>query len=156
SLAGRCKEVRRPMACLLRRPFFFACAALVSVATVARPGGTQPAPPPPPAASAKPADVVDTAPIVDAVQKLTADVQRWGGTSSVRAVDLATGRVLVAMDDHRAMNPASNAKLATAAAALRVLGAHHRFLTGLYGRLDSDAIDELVLRSDGDPSLRTA
>ncbi len=53
------------------------------------------------------------------------------------------------------MNPASNAKLLTAAAALRVLGGEHRFLTGLYGRVDSDAIDELVLRGDGDPSLRT-
>jgi D-alanyl-D-alanine carboxypeptidase/D-alanyl-D-alanine-endopeptidase (penicillin-binding protein 4) len=111
--------------------------------------------PPLPAASAA-IPAVDKAPIDDAIQRLAADVQRWGGTLSVHVVDVGTGATLAALDEGRALNPASNAKLATAAAALRVLGAQHRFQTGLYGRIDGDTMGELVLRGDGDPSLRTA
>ncbi len=140
-----------------------AAATLLGVATMARPGGTQPAPASGavgPAASATtaapaPAAVIDPAPIQDAIQKLAVDVGRLGGAAGVHVIDLRTGGTIAALDEHRAFNPASNAKLMTAAAALRVLGAQHRFLTGLYGRIDEDRVDQLVLRGDGDPSLRT-
>jgi D-alanyl-D-alanine carboxypeptidase/D-alanyl-D-alanine-endopeptidase (penicillin-binding protein 4) len=137
-------------------PKLLAAAALLGVSALARPGGTQPGPP-----SARdgvdhaPPARVDPAPIDDAIQSLAGDVKRWGGVVSVHVVDVATGAGIAALDEHRALNPASNAKLVTAAAALRVLGGHHRFLTGLYGRIESEAVDELVLRGDGDPSLRT-
>ena len=126
-----------------------AAAALLSVTAIAPPGGTQPSAP---AAAA----CVDAAPLKDAVARLTADVTRWGGTVGVHVIDVQSGKTIAAVGEHRAFNPASNAKLATAAAALRVLGGQHRFLTGLYGRIQGDSVHELVLRGDGDPSLRTA
>jgi serine-type D-Ala-D-Ala carboxypeptidase/endopeptidase (penicillin-binding protein 4) len=143
----------------MRRALFTA-AALFALSTLAAPGAADP---PPPAPSAAPATTgpstaprVDPAPILDAMQKLAADVQRWGGSVGVSVIDLRTGEPLAALAEHQAYNPASNAKLATAAAALRVLGAQHRFLTGLYGAIEADGVDDLVLRGDGDPSLRTA
>ncbi len=60
-----------------------AAASLLGVATFARPGGTQP---PAPSATAR----VDAAPIDDAIQKLAADVQRWGGALGVHVVDVDT------------------------------------------------------------------
>ena len=137
-----------------------AAATLLGAATLARPGGTQPAPPSAgggalgAVAPGAPAGI-DPAPIDDAIQKLAAEVRRLGGAVGVHVIDVRTGSTIAALDEHRAFNPASNAKLMTAAAALRVLGGQHRFLTGLYGRIDDDRIDELVLRGDGDPSLRT-
>src|SRR5262245_12790606 len=112
-----------------------ALSALLAVSTLARPGGTQTPPPGeayrPPAPLAAPAPSrVDPVPIEEAIQKLAADVQRWGGTVGVHVVDVATGAAVAGLDERRAFNPASNAKLWTAAAALRVLGGSHRFLTG--------------------------
>ena len=142
----------------MRRALFTA-GALLALLTLPAPGAADP--PPPPRSRAGPgtpstAPRVDPAPILDAIQKLAADVQRWGGSVGVSVIDLRTGETLAALADHQAYNPASNAKLATAAAALRVLGAQHRFLTGLYGAIEADGVDDLVLRGDGDPSLRTA
>jgi D-alanyl-D-alanine carboxypeptidase/D-alanyl-D-alanine-endopeptidase (penicillin-binding protein 4) len=141
-----------------RWPLALAFSLLLGVSTLARPGGTQPAPSPAtgPAGEAAAATRVDPAPIQDAIQKLAADVQRWGGSVGVHVVDVSSGVTIAALDERRAFNPASNAKLYTAAAALRVLGGQHRFLTGLYGRIDGDTVHELVLRGDGDPSLRTS
>lgn len=126
-----------------------ATAALLAFTAITRPGGAQPSAP---AASA----AIDAAPIKDAVARLAADVARWGGTVGVHVIDVQTGATLASLAEHRAFNPASNAKLVTAAAALRTLGGQHRFLTGLYGKIQGDAVEELVLRGDGDPSLRTA
>jgi D-alanyl-D-alanine carboxypeptidase/D-alanyl-D-alanine-endopeptidase (penicillin-binding protein 4) len=143
-----------------RRSLALAALALLCASTLARLGGTQPPVPAPPhlggGAGAASVGGVDRAPIEEAIQKLTADVQRWGGSVGVHLVDVSTGGTIAALDNHRAFNPASNAKLLTAAAALRVLGGHHRFLTGLYGKIEGDAVDDLVLRGDGDPSLCTA
>jgi D-alanyl-D-alanine carboxypeptidase/D-alanyl-D-alanine-endopeptidase (penicillin-binding protein 4) len=135
-----------PRTGLRSSPRAVAVAALLTVAAVARPGGTQPAP----------AARVDAAPIKEAVAALAADVARWGGTVGVSVIDVQSGEALMSMSEHRPFNPASNAKLLTAAAALRILGGQHRFLTGLYGRIDGDTVESLVLRGDGDPSLRTA
>jgi len=70
--------------------------------------------------------------------------------------DLADGRVLAAHNAESAFIPASVTKLATAAAALEILGGAHRFETrvrvhgGLAnGRLDGD----LILEGGGDPLL---
>ena len=92
----------------------------------------------------------------EAVKKLASEVHEWGGTLGVSVVDLATGKELASFQADQPRNPASNAKLVTAAAALRVLGPGHRFVTGLYGKLSGDTVDELVLRGDGDPSFRSA
>lgn len=125
-----------------------AVAVVLGLTALAPPSAAQPAPAAPPR--------VDPAPIQEAIAQLAADVLRWGGTVGVHVVDLRSGDTIAALGEHRAFNPASNAKLVTAAAALRLLGGQHRFLTGLYGRIQADTVDELVLRGDGDPSLKTA
>ncbi len=134
-----------------------AIAALIGLGTLARLGEGQPEPKP--AASAAvavaPKEPVDPAAIDAAMKKLLADVKGWGGTAGVSVIDVSTGATIAASSEHAAFNPASNAKLATAAAAIRLLGPQHRFLTGLYGKLNGDSVDELVLRGDGDPSLTT-
>jgi D-alanyl-D-alanine carboxypeptidase/D-alanyl-D-alanine-endopeptidase (penicillin-binding protein 4) len=159
-----------------------ALAVALGLSALARTGGGQPEPPKPsaaptegpksasPTAPAPPAPspvagepiaapgatrkTIDPAGVVEAVRKLSADVQRWGGSAGVLVVDVPTGAVLAASNEHAAFNPASNAKLVTAVAALRALGPQHRFLTGLYGKQAGDTVEELVLRGQGDPSLR--
>jgi D-alanyl-D-alanine carboxypeptidase/D-alanyl-D-alanine-endopeptidase (penicillin-binding protein 4) len=88
-----------------------------------------------------------------AIDKLEADVKGWGGSVGVALVDVGTGKTIAVRNEHVAKNPASNAKLFTAFAALKLRGPAYRFKTGLYGKLDGDRVPELVLRGDGDPSL---
>ncbi len=143
-----------------------ALAALVALSTLARPGGSQPpgpgvAPPggsaadPPPTSAAGSTAPIDPTGARRRVEQLEANVKRWGGRVGVIAIDIASGATLVALDEHGLYNPASNAKLFTAATALRVLGPSHRYLTGLYGAPSGDTVPELVLRGSGDPSLGT-
>ncbi len=71
--------------------------------------------------------------------------------------DVDTGQILASFHEHTAVNPASNAKLYTAAAALATLHGDHRFETALLGTLRGSSITgNLVLRGYGDPSLTTA
>jgi D-alanyl-D-alanine carboxypeptidase/D-alanyl-D-alanine-endopeptidase (penicillin-binding protein 4) len=138
-------------------------AVLVALTATARPASIAKASPPapapagssaPPAAGPAPAPAaLDAEPVKKAVAKLAADVKGWGGSAGVAIIDMDKDTLIAALDEHAAFNPASNAKLVTAAAALRVLGPGHRWLTGLYGKLDGDRVPELVLRGDGDPSL---
>ncbi len=91
-----------------------------------------------------------------ALDRLAEDADELGGTVGVAFVDVETGRTLAARDELEPMNPASNAKIPTAVAALEVLGAEHRFTTGLYGKLDDGTVRRLVLRGTGDPGLEAA
>lgn len=101
------------------------------------------------------ANAVVTRPSLDeAVRALVEGARREGGTVGVAIVDVATGDRLAAESPSAPLNPASNAKLATAAAALAHLGPGHRWLTGLYGTRRGDLVPELVLRGQGDPTLR--
>ncbi|KYF85568.1 D-alanyl-D-alanine carboxypeptidase [Sorangium cellulosum] len=153
--------------------------ALLLSSTLARPGGSQPsdgsqgaaeratstarptqeapggpAAPPSPLAAPHP-QKIDPGRTRESLEKLTADVRRLGGRVGVLALDVASGAPLAAFDERGLYNPASNAKLFTAAAALRLLGPSYRYLTGLYGDASSGTVAELVLRGSGDPSLRT-
>jgi D-alanyl-D-alanine carboxypeptidase/D-alanyl-D-alanine-endopeptidase (penicillin-binding protein 4) len=92
----------------------------------------------------------------EALEHLTATTRGWGATVGVSIVEVATGRVLAARDADAPKNPASNAKLATAVAALRLLGGDRRLHTGLYGEVRGGDVEELVLRGQGDPSLTSA
>lgn len=87
-------------------------------------------------------------------------LQRWvhdqKGELTAEILDVASGRVLASVDPNLALNPASNAKLVTTAAALKLLGPDYRYVTGVYGRLHDGRVDGLVLRGHGDPSLTTA
>lgn len=98
---------------------------------------------------------LDPAAIGEAIARLDTEVKRWGGTAGVLVIDAESGAKVAGLNEHQAFNPASNGKLPTAAAALRQLGPQHRFVTGLYGTIVGDAVDHLVLRGDGDPSLLT-
>ncbi len=74
-------------------------------------------------------------------------------------VDATTGAPLVESRPNAQVNPASNAKLFTAAAALLVLGRSHRFETTVHARTDSNqrnAVPSLIVHASGDPTLRTA
>ena len=79
-----------------------------------------------------------------------------GDQVSVTVMDASTGTVLFAHQGDLALNPASNQKLVTAAAALSRLGPEFRMRTALYGRVDGDGVATLSLRGYGDPSLGQA
>jgi D-alanyl-D-alanine carboxypeptidase/D-alanyl-D-alanine-endopeptidase (penicillin-binding protein 4) len=77
-----------------------------------------------------------------------------GEQVSITVADAISGSRLFEHHPDLQLNPASNQKLVTAAAALSILGAETRFRTGLYGRVEGNAVTGgLVLRGMGDPSL---
>jgi D-alanyl-D-alanine carboxypeptidase/D-alanyl-D-alanine-endopeptidase (penicillin-binding protein 4) len=88
-----------------------------------------------------------------ALDALQAWVKGHGGQLSAAILSVDTGQLLAAAGEQLALNPASNIKLVTAAAALGRLGPDYRFTTGLYGRLRDGRVDDLALRGHGDPSL---
>src|SRR5262249_41453973 len=91
----------------------------------------------------------------EAVSSLTHTIGEYGGQLGVAILDVQTGELLAAQTDRRPMNPASNAKLFTAAAALSLLHGNFRYETGLYGEQKGANVARLVLRGQGDPSLVT-
>jgi D-alanyl-D-alanine carboxypeptidase/D-alanyl-D-alanine-endopeptidase (penicillin-binding protein 4) len=108
----------------------------------------------PPAPSAPPAAAPPAPELESAVRAVAAELDGAGVGIAVLEVD--SGRLLAAVNEHLALNPASNAKLYTAAAALAILRGDHRFETTLSGRLEGDAVrGPLALRGFGDPSLST-
>ena len=82
--------------------------------------------------------------------------KKSGGQLGASVVDVGSGEMLAASSEHKLLNPASNQKLLTAAAALARLGPDFRFTTGLYGTLREGVVEKLVLRGNGDPSLESA
>ena len=92
-------------------------------------------------------------PMAEKVVNLYKAARHYGGHLGMSIVDLRTGKTVAAKDEGVAMNPASNAKLLTAWAALRAFGPQHRYLTGLYGKIRENRVDTLLVRGEGDPSL---
>lgn len=72
---------------------------------------------------------------------------------TARVSDALSDRELGSVAPHLPLNPASNQKLLTMAVALERLGPDYRFSTSLHGRPAGDSLSELVLRSNGDPTL---
>lgn len=96
------------------------------------------------------------APELDAaVRALVHDHVLSGAQIGVMIMDAETGEVLASSGEHTVLNPASNAKLYTAAAALAILHGNHRFSTTLSGKINGNGVSNLVLRGQGDPSLKT-
>jgi D-alanyl-D-alanine carboxypeptidase/D-alanyl-D-alanine-endopeptidase (penicillin-binding protein 4) len=91
---------------------------------------------------------------------LAADLRRIAGEASagdrvsISVVDARTGTEIFAHHGDLALNPASNMKIVTAAAALKTLGPTFRMRTGLYGSLSEGRVETLYLRGFGDPDLR--
>ncbi|MEM1417236.1 MAG: D-alanyl-D-alanine carboxypeptidase, partial [Myxococcota bacterium] len=79
-----------------------------------------------------------------------------GERVGIAVADLGSGEEVFALRGDLALNPASNQKLVTAAAALLELGPGFTIPTGLHGRIEEGAVANLVLRGYGDPSLRTS
>jgi D-alanyl-D-alanine carboxypeptidase/D-alanyl-D-alanine-endopeptidase (penicillin-binding protein 4) len=91
------------------------------------------------------------------VHALARDRATAGASLGIAVLDVDSGRVVAAVNEHALLNPASNAKLFTAGAALATLRGEFRYDTTLTGRLDRDAVvGPLGVRGFGDPSLSTA
>jgi D-alanyl-D-alanine carboxypeptidase/D-alanyl-D-alanine-endopeptidase (penicillin-binding protein 4) len=115
-------------------------------------------PAPEPAPAAAPA-VVFPATLEGQIDAALADPYLATAQVGVVVVDLASGERLYGKNADLALNPASNVKLVTTAAALGLLGPAHRYSTRLYH--DKDALQgatiagDVYLRGSGDPALVT-
>jgi D-alanyl-D-alanine carboxypeptidase/D-alanyl-D-alanine-endopeptidase (penicillin-binding protein 4) len=97
----------------------------------------------------------DTA-LTSAIDTILAHPRFAGSMVSVAVRDANTGEALYERDTDQRLNPASNMKLFTSAAAMDALGPDHRFTTDLLatapvigGKVRSD----LFLRGGGDPTM---
>ena len=133
-----------------------ALAALAAFASVlhARVAASEPAYPPAP----MPTVVNDHTPDVEAaVLAITHETLFKDAAIGIAVMDVDSGHYLAAYHEHDPLNPASNAKLYTAACALATLHGDHRYETTLSGRVKGSVVSgPLVLRGYGDPSLRSA
>lgn len=115
--------------------------AIVAAAALARDTGAAQ----PPAAGA---------PLAQRLQSLV-DAAALGDRVGIAVVDTRTGQTIFNHHGDLPLNPASNMKLVTAAAALADLGAEFTMLTGLYGTVAPDgSVPVLALKGLGDPTLR--
>ena len=122
------------------------------------PPTTAPAEAPPSASATRGASPnADRLPALDnAARAIGSSHALEGASVGIAVLDVDSGRMLAAFDEHLALNPASNAKLYTAGAALATLHGEHRYETVLTGKLEGDAIaGPLSIRGYGDPSLST-
>ena len=98
-------------------------------------------------------------PVATACERVDAlvDASPLASVTSIAVRDAGSGALLLARDADRAVPPASNAKLATARAALAVLGPEHRFRTSVAAARPPDAAavvaGDLRLVGRGDPAL---
>jgi D-alanyl-D-alanine carboxypeptidase/D-alanyl-D-alanine-endopeptidase (penicillin-binding protein 4) len=90
-----------------------------------------------------------------AVRALVNDRSLKDAQIGVVLLDCESGSVLAQAGEHVVVNPASNAKVYTAAAALAILHGSHRYQTTLSGTMKGAVVHGLVLRGHGDPSLRS-
>ncbi len=121
---------------------------------------------PPGAPAAPPLGVPPPPPPQDPVQRVRWLNQRIDGLLlaphlsrakvGVAVTDIESGRLVYARNEALPLNPASNVKLVTTAAALALLGPEYRFKTAIY--VDKEhkggAYDNLYLRGYGDPTLQ--
>lgn len=125
-------------------------AASLMVARVAAPQAPASSVAPPTSAPAP------SGPLQAAVRALVNERVFKDAVISLEIADVDTGQILASFHEHTAVNPASNAKLYTAAAALATLHGDHRFETALLGTVKGSTVTgNLVLRGYGDPSLTT-
>ncbi len=131
------------------RPLALVTAASVSASLLlALPSASQS-----PSSSTQPARSYAT--VTRSLDKLASTIAKYGGKLGVSMIEVDSGQTIAATGEHDALNPASNMKLLTAAAALAQLSGTWQYRTALYGKRNGAAVDELVLRGQGDPSLET-
>ncbi len=107
-------------------------------------------------ASATPAQPELSASLQRALDELGAWAKQHRGSLGAAIQEVGSAAPLAAHGERRLLNPASNQKIVTAAAALARLGPAYRYTTGLYGKLRGEVMSQLTLRGHGDPSLQTA
>jgi D-alanyl-D-alanine carboxypeptidase/D-alanyl-D-alanine-endopeptidase (penicillin-binding protein 4) len=111
-----------------------------------------------PAPAPTPAPPVDTS-LGGLIDALLEDPVFADAQIGISIFDLHKKRQVYARGDDLPLNPASNVKLATTAAALRVLGPEHRYPTQLLradGALRGAVVEgDVWLRGSGDPQLTT-
>ena len=93
--------------------------------------------------------------LAGAVEAMTGDKAWKDALVGVAIIDVDSGAMLASYNEHAALNPASNAKLYTASAALPILHGVHRFESSLSRTVKGSDVSQLTLRGFGDPSLRT-
>lgn len=110
-----------------------------------------------PAPAKGPLTVQGSAPeLVTAVHAMVKDKTLREAHVGVEVMEVESGAVLASYGEHVPLNPASNAKVFTAAASLALLHGSFRYQTTVGGTVKGSAVDgPLVLRSNGDPSLTT-
>ena len=92
-----------------------------------------------------------------AVRSIAFDKSFKDAEVGIEIRDVETDKVLAAHHEHALLNPASNAKVYTAAAALALLHGSHRYKTTLSGTIKNGTLTgPIVLRGYGDPSLTTS
>lgn len=75
---------------------------------------------------------------------------------SIALIHTRTGQLLYDKNANLALNPASNIKLVTTAAALALLGPEHYYVTRVFGKRKAKSIQgDIYLKGGGDPSLVT-
>lgn len=91
------------------------------------------------------------------VKELVNDSSLKNASISFFAVDMESGEVISAIEEHKSLVPASTMKLVTTATALELLGPNHRFRTELLytGHIDSNGIlhGDIIIKGGGDPCL---
>jgi serine-type D-Ala-D-Ala carboxypeptidase/endopeptidase (penicillin-binding protein 4) len=110
------------------------------------------------AAPSAPSQASDHVPELEAAVHALVDAETFKDAQiGIAILDVDTGHFLAASNEHLPLNPASNAKVYTAAAALAMLHGDHRYETALLGTVKGGEVTgSLVLRGHGDPSLSTA
>ena len=94
--------------------------------------------------------------VLSVVHSIANDGRFRESAIGISVLDLESDQVLGAHQEHEPLNPASNAKLYTAAAALALLSPSYRYHTAIYGvRRGESVAGPLVIRGHGDPSLKT-
>ena len=91
-----------------------------------------------------------------ALGAIVAESALAGARAGILVASLETGQVLFARDADVLLNPASNVKLFTAAAALARLGPEYRFDTEFYADAGSEgrtSLRTLFVRGKGDPTI---
>ena len=129
-------------------PFAFACAAVVMVVDHGSARSET-------RASSASGDASEVPELRAAVRALAGDRALKAAQLGVVVMDAETGSILAQTGEHTVLNPASNAKLYTAAASLALLKGSHRYATTLSGTVKQGAVTGLVLRGQGDPSLQS-
>jgi D-alanyl-D-alanine carboxypeptidase/D-alanyl-D-alanine-endopeptidase (penicillin-binding protein 4) len=145
-----------------RRSSIVGVALLSSVAVaLAWPDAQSPAVASPPASEQETSNLTtaEELPLAARIDAAIAAAKLDGTKLGISIVDLETGTVLYERDADTPLNPASNAKLVTTAAALTKLGPEHRYSTQIWvdkdGLTDGVVSGKLYLQGGGDPALVT-